>query len=144
MEKETVYIEPKKVLDNNLKLIYVNPVGETHSGSQLLEFIFSDNPDDAIGIGWEDICDLGVQPPKKNFIKHVLKVDSKKIVFSTVVESFEFRMLDAVFGVVGLAWEFIEDYKKMSSLNKSLIVFKFNDTLEDVKAKLEQNKIDYE
>ena len=68
MEKEYINIEPIKVQEEDLKLVYINPVGETHNGSQKLEFIFSNNPDDCIGPQWEDVCDLGVYPPRKGFI----------------------------------------------------------------------------
>jgi hypothetical protein len=68
MEKEYINVEPIKV-KRGFKLVYINPVGETHNGSQKLEFIFSNNPDDCIGLNGRPICDLGVYPPRKGFIK---------------------------------------------------------------------------
>jgi hypothetical protein len=144
MEKEYINIEPIKVQEEDLKLVYVNPVGETHNGSQKLEFIFSNNPDDCIGPQWEDICDLGVYPPRKGFIKKVIEVTSDSIEFDCLVDSGEFRMLDAVFGVIALAWEYVEDYRKMSSLNKSLIVFRYGDSYYDVREVLRNNDIKFE
>jgi hypothetical protein len=32
MEKEYINIEPIKVQDEELKLVFINPVGETHNG----------------------------------------------------------------------------------------------------------------
>jgi hypothetical protein len=143
MEKETIDVSSIKIDNSQLRLIYINPVGDSHDGSQLLEFIFSDNPDDAIGVGWEDLGIFGVQPPRKNYVKKVLEVTSKKIEFETIVESNEFRMLDAVFGIVGLAWQYIEDYTKLPSLNIDLLVFKYGDFYDDIISKLEKNNISY-
>ena len=143
MEKEIIDIQPIKVDEGLLKLVYINPIGETHDGSQKLEFIFSNNPDDCIGPQWEDICDFGVMPPRKGFIKKVMEVTSDTIEFDCIVHSNEFRMLDAVFGIVALAWEYVEDYRKMSSLNKDLIVFKYGESYYDVKEKLDNNDIKY-
>lgn len=144
IEKEYIEIEKKSVDESTLKLVYVNPVGESHTGAQVLEFIFSDVPDDAIGDHWEDECVYGVQPPKQRFIKKVLKIISKKIEFDTITESAEFRMLDASLGVVPLAWEYVEDYRKLPSLNKKLLVFRYGDSLYDIKIILDKSQIDYE
>ena len=86
MEKEYINIEPIKVQEEDLRLVYINPIGESHNGSQKLEFIFSNNPDDCIGPQWEDTCDLGVYPPRKGFIKKVMEVTSKSIEFDCIVD----------------------------------------------------------
>jgi hypothetical protein len=51
---------------------------------------------------------------------------------------------DAVFGIVALAWEYVEDYKKMSSLNKNLIVFRYGDSYYGVREVLRNNDIKFE
>jgi hypothetical protein len=72
-----------------------------------------------------------------------MEVTSKSIEFDCIVDSSEFRMLDAVFGVVALAWESVEDYRKMSSLNKSLIIFRYGDLYYDVREVLRTNDIEF-
>jgi hypothetical protein len=73
-----------------------------------------------------------------------MEVTSDSIVFDCIVDSSEFRMLDAVFGVVALAWEYVEDYSKMSSLNKSLVVFRYGDSYYEVREVLRNNEIKFE
>jgi hypothetical protein len=73
-----------------------------------------------------------------------MEVTSDSIEFDCLVDSGEFRMLDAVFGVVALAWEYVEDYRKMSSLNKSLIVFRYGDSYYEIREVLRNNDIKFE
>jgi hypothetical protein len=49
-----------------------------------------------------------------------------------------------VCGVVALAWEYVEDYRKMSSLNKNLVVFRYGDPYYDVREVLRNNEIKFE
>jgi hypothetical protein len=143
MEKEIITINKLENQNDNLFLVYVNPVGSSFNSANKIELIFSNNIDDCIGPLWEEICSFGVEPPRKGFIKKVIEMSTKEKKFEFIVDSDYFRMLDAVFGIVALAWEYIEDYKKMSTLNTSLIVFKYGDTYNDIIKLLNNNKIDY-
>jgi hypothetical protein len=138
----------------DLKLIYVSKVGEIYGKTDIYEFIFSDDSENAIGFGWEQICLHNVEPPHEEYrtLIATLKTDKelsttdkdKKMVLSLLEEQNEFRYLDGVFGFIGLAWEYIEDYQMLDSLNEERIVFHFGESFTSVERKLRLKKLTLE
>jgi hypothetical protein len=130
-------------MNEELKLIYVTKVGETHDAEFLYEFIFSEDADNANGEGWEDICAYGVQPPLKEFIDKVITVHTKDFEFCLLEEQENLRYLDGVLGVISLAWEFVDDYNLRPSLNEPLVAFWYGESLSDVISKLKDKELTY-
>lgn len=128
---------------NGLHLIYVSEAGD-HNDDIIYEFIFSDRPDDAIGKNWEDTCLFNVELPQKEFCTKVGVLKTSEIVFSLLEEQNEFRYLDGVYGVIALAWEYIEHYSDLPSLEYSLLSFPYGDPLENVTQKLKNKGLSLE
>lgn len=118
-----------------LHLIYVSEAGE-HNEDVIYEFIFSDRPDDAIGKNWEDTCLFNVELPEKEFCTKIGILKTSKMVLSLLEEQNEFRYLDGVYGVIALAWEYIEHYSDLPSLEYSLMSFAYGDPFDMVIHKL--------
>lgn len=47
-----------------------------------------------------------------------------------------------MFGVVGLGWEYIEDYRELPDFNTELLVFRYGETLESVEAKMKSRGLE--
>lgn len=115
---------------NDLKLIYVLPVGENWKGEYLYEFLFSDTLENVEGSDWDVYPASGKPtPPYKGAIKSVgsIKTDMK---FDVIQNSDTFCVYDSVDGIIALAWENIDDYEEYP---ESRIKFRFGDSLESVK-----------
>jgi hypothetical protein len=128
---------------SDLFLIYVKGCGENFRKDKIFEFIFSTKPDEATGVNWHLSCEYGgVEPPADEFIDFVLKVEIPENTFELEIleNSSEFTYFDGVYNIVALAWEYVKDYK-VFNFNNKLLVFKYRDTLEDVKTKLENKEI---
>jgi hypothetical protein len=126
---------------DELKLIFVTKVGEIYNETDIYEFIFSDNADEAIGYGWEMPCLNNVEPPKDTYNTLTATLKGGELILSLLEEQYEFRYLDGVFGFISLAWEYIEDYQMLDSLNDFRVCFRYGDTLQDVEKKLALKKI---
>jgi hypothetical protein len=130
---------------NDLYLIYVKDCGENFRKERLYEFIFSTKPDEATGVNWHLTCKYGgVEPPADEFIDFVLKVEIPESEFTLELleNSSEFTYFDGVYNIVALAWEYIEDYK-VFNFDKKLTVFKYRDSLENIKEILEDKEINF-
>jgi len=144
-DKEILIIETNKMSDEDYHLIYVHDVGEDYNDNTILELIFSDeNYKNAGGINWHLECAYGgVQPPKKEFIKKVLKVIVKQpMQFSLLTESDEFCYLDGANNIIPLAWQFFKDYKQKTNIEE-VLMFRFGETLDEIKKKCYNYGLDY-
>lgn len=129
----------KEVNEDELFLIYVHKIGENSKNNNEYEFIFSVTPQTAIGVGWEDRAywyeeDIEKKPDEQ-YIDKILKLETK-INLQTVYEDGNFRLLDAVYKIIALCWEVIDNYSESESLPEDLLVFHYNDSLTKVKEKL--------
>lgn len=110
-----------------MKLIYVNGLGPNYKGDNLYEFIFS-NTTDVWGDYWESKpANQYPQPPELKFIKKVGVLRNTNIKLELIQNSDFFSMIDAMDGVVALAWESDDD-----DIKKRL-VFRFGQTEDDIK-----------
>lgn len=105
-------------------LIYVNGLGPNFKGDNMYEFIFSDEKE-VWGENWESKPSNGYpQPPD---LKHVIKVGVLKnteVKLDLIQNSDYFSMIDAIDGVIALAWESDETENRM--------VFKFGQTQDEI------------
>jgi hypothetical protein len=121
-------------------LIYVNELGPNYKGDNIYEFIFSDSLDDIWGESWESKPANGYPlPPDLEHIKKVGVLKHDVINFSVVQKSDWLSMVDAVDGVIALAWE-NESEEVNFELSKRL-VFRFGEEETSVKNKLYERDI---
>lgn len=86
-------------------LIYVNGLGPNFRGDNLYEFIFSDDKD-VWGENWDSKPSNGYpQPPELKYVKKVGVLKNTDIKLDLIQNSDYFSMIDAVDGVIALAWE---------------------------------------
>jgi hypothetical protein len=108
-------------------LIYVNGLGPDYKGDNVYEFIFSDEQE-VWGENWDSKpCSGYPLPPEIKYIKKVGVLKDTSIKLELIQNSDYFSMVDAVDGVVALAWEQDEDVKKPR------MVFRFNDEEQKIK-----------
>lgn len=89
-------------------LIYVNGLGPNFRGDNLYEFIFSDEVEkqEVWGENWESKPSNGYpQPPDLKYVKNVGVLKNTEVKFELIQNSDYFSMVDAMDGVVALAWE---------------------------------------
>jgi hypothetical protein len=108
-------------------LIYVNGLGPNFKGDNIYEFIFSDEQE-VWGEGWDSKpCNGYPLPPELKYIKKVGVLRDTNIKLELIQNSDYFSMVDAVDGVVALAWE--ED----DLVKQPRMVFRFNDEEQKIK-----------
>jgi len=101
-------------------LIYVNGLGPNFRGDNLYEFIFSDETE-VWGENWDSKPSNGYpQPPDLKHVKKIGVLKNTDIKLELIQNSDYFSMIDAVDGVIALAWESDETDNRM--------VFKFGQT----------------
>lgn len=108
-------------------LIYVNGLGPNYKGDNIYEFIFSDDSE-VWGENWDKKpCSGYPFPPELKHIKKVGVLRDTNVKLELIQNSDYFSMVDAVDGVVALAWE--ED----DTVSTPRLVFRFNDEEQKVK-----------
>jgi hypothetical protein len=108
-------------------LIYVNGLGPNFKGDNIYEFIFSDEQE-VWGENWDSKpCNGYPLPPELKYIKKVGVLRDTNIKLALIQNSDYFSMVDAVDGVVALAWE--ED----DLVKQPRMVFRFNDEEQKIK-----------
>jgi hypothetical protein len=117
-----------------MHLIYVNEIGQDYKGQKQYEFIFSEEVDIDMG-EWFIIPAAASSQSKSPNIEYVDVVGLLKdsdLNLELVQNSDYFGVIDAVDGVVSLAWEKF-DFEKTDRLT-----FKFGESIESVTKKLKQ------
>lgn len=117
-----------------MHLIYVNEIGEDFKGQKQYEFIFSDQFEIDMD-EWFVIPATSNSQPKSPDIKYVDVVGLLKdtdLQLDLVQNSDFFGVIDAVDGVIALAWEKF-DYDKAERLT-----FKFGESIDSVTKKLKK------
>lgn len=121
-------------------LIYVNELGPNYKGDNIYEFVFSDTKEKIWGENWESKPSNGYPlPPDLEYIKKVGVLKNDKITMSVVQNSDFFSMVDAIDGVIALAWENESD--DIDFDYKTRLVFRFGDDEKSVKDKLYERDI---
>lgn len=107
------------------KLVFVNGLGTNYKGEHTYEFIFSDKTD-FWGPEWESKPASGYpKPPAIEFVKKVAIFKSDDIELELIQNSDFFSFMDAMDGVICVAWEKETDYSNFET--KSRLVFRFGE-----------------
>jgi hypothetical protein len=124
-----------------MRLIYVNEIGSDYKGQRQYEFIFSES--DEIDMDeWFDVPASSTVTPKSPHIDYINQVGLLKdtdIVFELIQNSDYFGVIDAVDGIIAMAWE-----KSNFDLEEDRLFFRFGETIVDVSKKLKQRGISLE
>ena len=121
------------------RLVFVNELGPNFRGDNLYEFIFSDN-EDVSGEDWESSPAGGnPQPPHIDYITKVGVLKNDKIKLNVIQSSDFFSFYDAVYKVIALSWEDIEN--EYYNEEDTRLVFHYGDSEEDVMTKLYERDI---
>ena len=120
-------------------LIYVNKLGSNYKGENLYEFIFSESVENIWGDSWESKPANGYPSPPD--IELVTKVGVLKntLDFEVLQNSDIFSMIDGMDDVIALAWE--NESEKVNFDTQRRLVFRFGDSIENVKNKLYERDI---
>jgi hypothetical protein len=120
-----------------MHLIYVNEIGSDYKGQKQYEFIFSKSTEIDMD-EWFIIPSSASSLPKSPEVEYVDLVGLLKntdLQLELVQDSDYFGVIDAVDGVVAMAWEKFD----MNSDTERL-TFKFGESLESVTKKLKQRE----
>ena len=118
-----------------MHLIYVNEIGSDYKGQKQYEFIFSETFEIDMG-DWFQIPASATQRSKSPDVEYVNLVGLLKntdLKLELVQDSDYFGVIDAVDGVVSLAWEKFDFDSQFERLT-----FKFSESLDSVNKKLKQ------
>ncbi len=118
-----------------MKLIYVNEIGSDYKGQKQYEFVFSTSTEIDMD-EWFVIPSSATSLPKSPDIEYVDLVGLLKntdLNLELVQDSDYFGVIDAVDGVVALAWE-----KFNINSEDERLTFKFGESLDSVAKKLKQ------
>jgi hypothetical protein len=116
-----------------MRLIYVNEIGSDYKGQRQYEFIFSESTEIDMD-EWFDVPASSTQSSKSPDISYIDLVGLLKdtdIVFELIQNSDYFGVIDAVDGIIAMAWE-----KSNFDLDEDRMFFRFGETVETVEKKL--------
>ena len=121
-----------------MRLIYVNEIGSDYKGQKQYEFIFSESEEIDIE-EWFDIPASSTnisKSPSVEYINQVILLKDTDVIFELIQNSDYFGVIDAVDGIIALAWE-----KSNFDLENERIFFRFGEPIDTVIKKL--NSRDY-
>jgi hypothetical protein len=118
-----------------MKLIYVNEIGVDYKGQKQYEFVFSKSNELDID-GWFTIpasSSTESLSPDIEYINTVGLLKDTDLQLELIQNSDYFGVIDAVDGVISLAWE-----KYNNEIDEDRLYFRFGETIENVTRKLKQ------
>jgi hypothetical protein len=118
-----------------MKLIYVNEIGEDYKSQKQYEFIFSKSTEFEVD-EWLVIpasSSIYSKSPSIEYVDSVGLLKNTDLQLELVQNSDYFGVIDAIDGVIALAWE-----KYDIDSDKNRLTFKFGESLENVTKKLKQ------
>jgi hypothetical protein len=121
-------------------LLFVRLIGEENDGYYRYEFMFTDNPDEAWGEGFEykPCCLVKDLVPSDEYITEVHIVKTK-IKFDLIQDNCCFGMQDCMDGIVTVAHENIDGLDEYPENGR--LVFMFGESLDDIEKKLAKKNI---
>jgi hypothetical protein len=124
-----------------MRLIYVNEIGIDYKGQRQYEFIFSESEEIEMD-EWYDVpssSTVSSKSPHIEYINYVGLLKDTDIVFELIQNSDYFGVIDAVDGIIAMAWE-----KSNFDLDDERLFFRFGETIETVIKKLKQRNVSLE
>lgn len=125
-----------------MRLIFVNEIGTDYKGQKQYEFIFSDESTEIDMDEWFDVPASSTSSSKSPNIEYIDQVGLLKdtdIVFELIQNSDYFGVIDAVDGIIAMAWE-----KSNFDLEEDRLFFRFGESYENVSKKLKERGISLE
>ena len=118
-----------------MNLIYVNEIGSDYKGQKQYEFIFSDSSEIDIDEWFviQSSATSKTKSPDIEYVKLVGLLKNTDLDLELIQNSDYFGVIDAVDGVIALAWEKFDIEVEVSRLT-----FKFGESMENVTKKLKQ------
>jgi len=118
-----------------MHLIYVNEIGEDYKGQKQYEFIFSTSTEIDMDVWFKIPASLSAEPksPDIEYVDLVGLLKNTDLQLELIQDSDYFGVIDAVDGVIAMAWEKFD----FDSENERL-TFKFGESIENVTKKLKQ------
>ena len=116
-----------------MRLIYVNEIGSDYKGQKQYEFIFSES-DEIEMDEWFVVpasTTMESKSPDISYIDFVGLLKDTDIVFELIQNSDYFGVIDAVDGIIAMAWE-----KSNFDLDENRLFFRFGDKLDSITEKL--------
>jgi hypothetical protein len=125
---------------NEVYLCFIRLIGEESDGYYRYEFIFTDNPDEAWGEGFEfkPCCLVNELIPSDEYITEVHIVKTK-IKLDLIQNNCCFGMQDCMDGIVAVAYENMDSYENYPEDGR--LVFMFGESEDDVSRKLAMKNI---
>ena len=124
-----------------MRLIYVNEIGTDYKGQKQYEFIFSESTEIDMD-EWFDVPASSTSTTKSPHVEYIDLVGLLRdtdIVFELIQNSDYFGVIDAVDGIIAMAWE-----KSNFDLEEDRLFFRFGESYENVSKKLKERKISLE
>ncbi len=116
-----------------MRLIYVNEIGSDYKGQRQYEFIFSESAEIDME-EWFDVPASSTMTSKSPSIEYIDLVGLLKdtdLVLELIQNSDYFGVIDAVDGIIAMAWE-----KSNFDLESDRLFFRFGENIESVAKKL--------
>jgi hypothetical protein len=116
-----------------MRLIYVNEIGSDYKGQRQYEFIFSESTEIDME-EWFDVPASSTMTSKSPSIEYIDLVGLLKdtdLVLELIQNSDYFGVIDAVDGIIAMAWE-----KSNFDLESDRLFFRFGESIESVAKKL--------
>jgi hypothetical protein len=124
-----------------MRLIYVNEIGTDYKGQRQYEFIFSESTEIDMD-EWFDIpasSTMVSKSPSVEYIDLVGLLRNTDIIFDLIQDSDYFGVIDAVDGVIAMAWE-----KTNFDGEHERLFFRFGEPFESVEKKLQSRDFSLE
>jgi hypothetical protein len=124
-----------------MRLIYVNEIGSDYKGQKQYEFIFSESTEIDME-EWFDIPASSTVSPKSPDVKYIDQVGLLRdtdVVFELIQNSDYFGVIDAVDGIIAMAWE-----KSNFDMEDDRLFFRFGESFEKVIDKLKSRDLKLE
>jgi hypothetical protein len=120
-----------------MHLIYVNEIGDDYKGQKQYEFIFSTSTEIDMDVWFKVPASLSIEPksPDIEYIDLVGLLKNTDLQLELIQNSDYFGVIDAVDGVIAMAWEKFD----FESENERL-TFKFGESIASVTKKLKQRE----
>lgn len=116
-----------------MRLIYVNEIGSDYKGQRQYEFIFSESTEIDME-EWFDVPASSTMTSKSPSIEYIDLVGLLKdtdLVLELIQNSDYFGVIDAVDGIIAMAWE-----KSNFDLESDRLFFRFGESIESVTKKI--------